>query len=67
MMDDPARSAVVARMVAGIPIGRMGRAQEIVGPLVFLSSPAASMVTGITLPIDGGNLALNPGGSLPSA
>ena len=36
---------------------------EIVGPILFLASPAASMVTGVGLPVDGGNLALNPGGS----
>lgn len=65
IIEDPARAALVERMVSGIPIGRMGRAEEIVGPLLFLSSPAASMVTGVTLPVDGGNLALNAGGSLP--
>jgi NAD(P)-dependent dehydrogenase (short-subunit alcohol dehydrogenase family) len=44
----------------------MGRPDEIVGPVQFLLSDAASMVTGVNLPVDGGNLALNPGGSLPS-
>jgi len=57
----------VARMISGIPVGRMGTAPEIVGPLVFLASPAASMVTGITLPVDGGNLAFNAGGTIPTA
>ena len=49
----------------GIPIGRMGEPHEIVGPVLFLVSDAASMVTGVLLPVDGGNLALNPTGSLP--
>ena len=30
-----------------------------VGPVLFLVSDAAAMVTGALLPVDGGNLALN--------
>jgi len=62
---DPSRSALVERVLSGIPIGRMGEPSEIVGPVLFLVSDAASMVTGVLLPVDGGNLALNPTGSLP--
>ena len=58
-------SDVIARMVSTIPMGRMGDADEIVGPVLFLASPAASMVTGVNLRVDGGNRALNPGGSVP--
>ena len=63
---DPANATIAQRMLGGIPMGRMGRAEEIVGPILFLASPAASMVTGVNLPVDGGNLALNPGGTLPT-
>jgi NAD(P)-dependent dehydrogenase (short-subunit alcohol dehydrogenase family) len=65
MVADPSRSALVQRVLSGIPIGRMGEPHEIVGPVLFLVSDAASMVTGVLLPVDGGNLALNPTGSLP--
>ena len=65
MVADPSESALVERVLSGIPIGRMGEPREIVGPVLFLVSDAASMVTGVLLPVDGGNLALNPTGSLP--
>jgi NAD(P)-dependent dehydrogenase (short-subunit alcohol dehydrogenase family) len=65
MVADPSRSALVQRVLSGIPMGRMGEPEEIVGPVLFLVSDAASMVTGALLPVDGGNLALNPTGTLP--
>lgn len=67
MVADPNRSALVQRVLSGIPIGRMGQPREIVGPVLFLASDAASMVTGVLLPVDGGNTALNPTGTLPTA
>jgi NAD(P)-dependent dehydrogenase (short-subunit alcohol dehydrogenase family) len=65
MVADPSRSALVERVLSGVPMGRMGEPHEIVGPVLFLVSDAASMVTGVLLPVDGGNLALNPTGTLP--
>jgi NAD(P)-dependent dehydrogenase (short-subunit alcohol dehydrogenase family) len=43
--------------ISNIPLGRIGEAEEIVGPAIFLASDAASMVTGVILPVDGGFLA----------
>ncbi len=65
-VEDPTQAKIVARMLSGIPLGRMGQPAEVVGPVLFLTSPASSMVTGIILAVDGGNSALNPGGSVPS-
>jgi NAD(P)-dependent dehydrogenase (short-subunit alcohol dehydrogenase family) len=39
------------------PIGRLGRPEEIAEAVVWLCSPAASLVTGITMPVDGGCVA----------
>ena len=39
---------------ADTPLGRMATVDELVGPAVFLSSPAASFCTGIDLLVDGG-------------
>jgi NAD(P)-dependent dehydrogenase (short-subunit alcohol dehydrogenase family) len=37
-----------------IPLGRIGDVTEVAAPVVFLASPAASLITGATLMIDGG-------------
>jgi len=37
-----------------IPLGRIGDPMEVAWPVVFLASPAASLITGATLMIDGG-------------
>lgn len=59
---DPA--AVMDRFLRGIPLDRLGDPErDIVGPVIFLASDASAMVTGVLLPVDGGNLAFNAGGS----
>src|ERR1700730_1713816 len=64
-LDDPTvdSESLTARFLQGIPLGRLGEPEDIVGPVVFLASDASSMVTGVLLPVDGGNLALNASGS----
>jgi NAD(P)-dependent dehydrogenase (short-subunit alcohol dehydrogenase family) len=45
-----------ARTLARVPMGRLGELPELAGAAVFLASPSASYVTGVTLPVDGGFL-----------
>lgn len=45
------------RFLARIPMRRYGEPEELVGPVVFLSSNMSSYVTGSTLVVDGGYLA----------
>jgi len=43
-----------AKQTAEIPLGRMGQPQEFANAAVFLVSPAASFIHGVTLAVDGG-------------
>jgi NAD(P)-dependent dehydrogenase (short-subunit alcohol dehydrogenase family) len=64
LLEDPRfRATIRARTEAGIPMGRLLNPEEMAGPILFLASEAASAVTGALLPVDGGNLAMNAGGS----
>ena len=49
---DPAFEAEVVERIAGLH--RIGEPMDVAGGVVFLASPAASLVTGVTLLIDGG-------------
>jgi gluconate 5-dehydrogenase len=49
---DPERKK---RVLDRTPMARMGQAREVAAAAVFLCSDAASFITGVNLPVDGGN------------
>lgn len=48
---------LMARIRAVTPLGRLAEAAEVAHAIAFLASPAAAMITGHTLAVDGGFLA----------
>lgn len=54
MMADPVKAAHV---IEATPMHRLAEPEEVAAAILFLSSQAASMITGVTLPVDGGFLA----------
>jgi NAD(P)-dependent dehydrogenase (short-subunit alcohol dehydrogenase family) len=51
LADDAFRAEVEERIAA---LHRIGEPEDVAGAVVFLCSPAAALVTGVTLPVDGG-------------
>lgn len=47
----------LAKLADWVPLKRLAEPEEIASAILFLASPAASMITGHTLPVDGGFLA----------
>jgi NAD(P)-dependent dehydrogenase (short-subunit alcohol dehydrogenase family) len=58
--DDP---TLERRFLRGIPAGRLGHADDIRGLAVLLASDESAWITGAIIPMDGGNLAMNAGGT----
>jgi len=56
LMDDPV--AGQAYLEAGVPLRRLGTADEVAAVIVFLASPDASYLTGVAVPVDGGSTAI---------
>lgn len=51
LSDDAFRADTVERIAA---LHRIGQPREVSGAVAFLASPSASLVTGVTIPVDGG-------------
>jgi NAD(P)-dependent dehydrogenase (short-subunit alcohol dehydrogenase family) len=47
--------ATQARVAATVPAGRLGTGDDVAGACLYLSSPAAAYVTGVALPVHGGD------------
>jgi NAD(P)-dependent dehydrogenase (short-subunit alcohol dehydrogenase family) len=62
MTDDP---RLRERFLSGLPRGRLGEPDDIRGLAILLASDASSWITGALIPMDGGNLAMNPGATIP--
>lgn len=48
----------LAAFMTRIPMGRVGQTEDLVGPTIFLASDMSRYVTGVTLAVDGGFLAI---------
>jgi NAD(P)-dependent dehydrogenase (short-subunit alcohol dehydrogenase family) len=59
-----AEGRLIDTFLRGIPLGRLVEPAEVAAAVAFLASDAAAMITGVILPVDGGNLALNAGGTI---
>jgi L-rhamnose 1-dehydrogenase len=52
--EDLADEAKRSYMEGRIPLGRLGQAEDLAGPIVFLASDMAAYITGAALLVDGG-------------
>jgi NAD(P)-dependent dehydrogenase (short-subunit alcohol dehydrogenase family) len=61
MQADP---SMEQKWLSGIPRSRFGAPEDIQGLAVLLASDASNWITGALIPMDGGNLAMNAGGTI---
>jgi 3-oxoacyl-[acyl-carrier protein] reductase len=50
----PSREEILARRAKDIPLGRIGKPEELAALVTFLASPLAGYITGTTIQVDGG-------------
>jgi 3-oxoacyl-[acyl-carrier protein] reductase len=53
-MGGPDTPETRSRFLASIPLGRLGRADDVANVALFLADPASEFVTGVCLEVDGG-------------
>jgi 3-oxoacyl-[acyl-carrier protein] reductase len=56
-MGGPATPALMEKFLATIPLGRLSQAEDVANACLFLAEDAASFLTGVLLPVDGGRTA----------
>lgn len=59
-MDQTAYQAFLEHSESTHALGRVGQPEEVASAIAFLSSNAASFITGVSIPVDGGRHAMCP-------